>query len=56
LPAGPVLAVIGIVTCVVFLTAMQRSAFYVLAVVALIAFLNWRWARQRPALSSLSVE
>jgi basic amino acid/polyamine antiporter, APA family len=47
LPAGPVLAVIGISMCVVFLTAMQRSSFYVLSLVALIAFLNWLWASRR---------
>jgi basic amino acid/polyamine antiporter, APA family len=47
LPAGPVLAVIGIGLCLVFLTAMQRGSFYVLALVALIAFLNWVWASRR---------
>ena len=47
LPGGPVLAVIGIGMCMVFLTAMQRGAFYVLAVVTLIALLNWLWASRR---------
>lgn len=47
LPAGPVLAVAGIVLCLVFLTAMQRGAFYILAVVAMIAALNWLWASRR---------
>jgi amino acid transporter len=46
LPAGPVLAVAGIGMCLVFLTAMQRSAFYTLALIALIACLNWVWARR----------
>lgn len=55
LPGGPVLAVIGIGMCMVFLTAMQRGSFYVLAVVTLIAFLNWLWAsRQARAMSSAS--
>lgn len=47
LPAGPVLAVVGIGVCMVFLTAMQRGSFYVLIVVALVAFLNWVWASRR---------
>jgi amino acid transporter len=47
LPAGPVLAVVGIGICMVFLTAMQRSSFYVLLVVAWVAFLNWVWASRR---------
>ncbi|MGE5204996.1 MAG: APC family permease [Chlamydiota bacterium] len=47
LPAGTVLAGIGIGLCLVFLTAMQRSAFYILAVVALVALLNWVWATRR---------
>jgi amino acid transporter len=47
LPGGPALAMIGIALCLVFLTAMQRVAFYILAVVALIAFLNWLWANRR---------
>jgi APA family basic amino acid/polyamine antiporter len=47
LPAGSALAIAGIVLCLVFLTAMQRSSFYVLAVVAVIAFLNWLWATRR---------
>jgi len=47
LPAGPVLAVVGIGICMVFLTAMQRSSFYVLIVVAWVAFLNWVWASRR---------
>jgi amino acid transporter len=47
LPAGPLLAVFGIGMCIVFLTAMQRSSFYVLLLVALIAFLNWLWAIRR---------
>lgn len=47
LPAGPLLAVFGIGMCIVFLTAMQRSSFYVLLLVALIAFLNWLWASRR---------
>src|SRR5512146_1140043 len=47
LPAGTVLAGIGTALCLVFLTAMQRSAFYILAVVALVAFLNWLWASRR---------
>ena len=47
LPGGPVLAVVGIGLCLVFLTAMQRGSFYVLALVALIASLNWVWASRR---------
>ena len=47
LPGGPVLAVIGIGVCVVFLTAMQRSSFYILALVAFVALLNWLWASRR---------
>jgi amino acid transporter len=47
LPAGPMLALAGIALCLVFLTAMKRSAFYILAVVALFAFLNWWWASRR---------
>ena len=47
LPAGPLLAVFGIVLCIVFLTAMHRSSFYVLLLVALIALLNWLWASRR---------
>ena len=46
-PGGSVLAVAGILLCVVFLTAMQRGAFYILAVVAFIAFVNWIWASRR---------
>ena len=53
LPAGPVLAVAAITLCLVFLTAMQRSAFYVLAVVALVALLNWFWATRRAPDKSL---
>ncbi len=48
LPAGPILAAAGIALCLVFLTAMQRGAFYILAVVALVALLNWMWAHRRP--------
>lgn len=48
LPAGPLLAAFGIGICILFLTAMQRSSFYVLLLVALIAFLNWLWASRRP--------
>jgi amino acid transporter len=44
LPGGTILAGIGIALCLVFLTAMQRSSFYILAVVALVALLNWVWA------------
>ncbi len=47
LPAGPALAVAGIGMCLVFLTAMQRGSFYILAMVAFIAFLNWLWASRR---------
>ena len=47
LPAGPALAVVGIAVCGIFLTDMQRGSFYVLAVVVVIAFLNWLWARRR---------
>jgi hypothetical protein len=47
LPAGPALAAMGIGVCMVFLTAMQRSSFYVLAIVALVALLNWLWASRR---------
>ena len=55
LPGGPILAAAGIALCLVFLTAMQRGAFYVLAVVTLIAFLNWLWAsRQARGLNSAS--
>jgi basic amino acid/polyamine antiporter, APA family len=53
LPAGPVLAVAGIGMCLVFLTAMQRGAFYILALVALVAWLNWLWASRRPRPASL---
>ncbi|HEV2115530.1 MAG TPA: APC family permease, partial [Terriglobales bacterium] len=52
LPAGPVLAVVGIGLCLVFLTAMQRGSFYVLTLVALIAFLNWAWASRRANLGT----
>jgi amino acid transporter len=45
LPGGPALAMIGIALCLVFLTAMQRGSFFVLAIVAFIAFLNWLWVR-----------
>lgn len=48
LPAGPILAAAGIALCLVFLTAMQRGSFYILAVVALVALLNWMWAHRRP--------
>lgn len=55
LPAGPVLAMIGIGMCMVFLTGMQRKAFYVLGVVALVAILNWLWANRRaPGMDSAS--
>ena len=54
LPAGSALAVAGIVLCLVFLTAMQRSSFYVLAVVAVIALLNWLWARRARAAGSVA--
>ena len=47
LPAGSLLAVVGIAVCILFLTAMQRSAFYILAVVGLVSFLNWLWAVRR---------
>ncbi|HET7750417.1 MAG TPA: APC family permease [Terriglobales bacterium] len=47
LPGGSAVAIAGIALCVVFLTAMQRGAFYILAVVAVIAFLNWLWASRR---------
>lgn len=47
LPAGSLLAVAGIALCIVFLTAMQRSAFYILAVVTCLAFFNWLWATRR---------
>ena len=46
-PGGPVLAVLGMGVCIVFLTAMQRGAFYILAAVAFIALLNWIWASRR---------
>jgi APA family basic amino acid/polyamine antiporter len=47
LPAGPGLAITGIALCLVFLTAMQRGSFYILAMVAVIALLNWIWASRR---------
>lgn len=53
LPAGPVLAIAGVGMCLVFLTAMQRSAFYILALVALVAWLNWLWASRRARPASL---
>jgi amino acid transporter len=46
-PGGPVLAILGIGLCLVFLTAIKRGAFYILAVVAFIALLNWMWASRR---------
>jgi basic amino acid/polyamine antiporter, APA family len=47
LAGGPALAVVGMGMCLVFLTAMQRSSFYVLSLVAFVAFLNWLWASRR---------
>jgi amino acid transporter len=49
LPAGTALAITGIALCLVFLTAIQRGSFYILTMVAVIALLNWIWARRRAA-------
>jgi len=52
MPGGPALATIGMATCLLFLTAIQRSAFYILALVVLVALLNWTWARRAYAANS----
>jgi amino acid transporter len=52
LPLGPGFAVFGVGLCLVLITAMQRSAFIILAVVALVAVLNWLWATGRRPVSA----
>jgi amino acid transporter len=47
LPAGQVFAVSGIVISILLVSGIQRGSAAVIAAVALIAFANWLWARNR---------
>jgi APA family basic amino acid/polyamine antiporter len=49
LPGGPGLAVLGVGLCLALVAAIQRSAFIILAVIAIVALLNWLWASRRRA-------
>jgi basic amino acid/polyamine antiporter, APA family len=46
LPAGTLFAILGIVFSLVLITRMGAREFLVLAITALISFLNWLWARR----------
>ena len=46
LPAGIFFAILGIVFSLVLITRMDAREFLVLAITALISFLNWLWARR----------
>jgi amino acid transporter len=47
LPAGRVLACVGIVFSAVLITQMGRAELVILAATVAIAFVNWLWARRR---------
>ncbi len=47
LPAGIVFATLGVIFSLVLITRMGRREFLILAITALISFLNWLWARTR---------
>jgi APA family basic amino acid/polyamine antiporter len=47
LPAGPLIAVLGIAISLLLMTRMGRSEALILAVTTLIALLTWMWARRR---------
>ena len=47
LPAGRVLAWLGIAFSAILLTQMGRSELAIIAVTVAIAFVNWLWARRR---------
>lgn len=49
LPAGWLFATVGIVFSLVLVTRMGRKEFLILAITALISFLNWLWARRQPS-------
>jgi amino acid transporter len=47
LPAGPLMAVLGILICAVLMTQVDLSQSRILAGVGLAALLNWAWVRWR---------
>ena len=48
LPAGFLFAFFGIAFSLVLVTRMGRKEYLILAITALISFVNWLWARRRP--------
>jgi len=50
LPAGPVLAYVGIAFSAVLITRMGRAELVILVATVAIAFVNWLWARRRTTL------
>ena len=47
LPAGPLLAVCGVITCVVLGTRVDRSGSLILIATIFVGLLNWLWVRKR---------
>ncbi|MBZ5523715.1 MAG: APC family permease [Acidobacteriia bacterium] len=48
LPAGPILAVLGILICLALATQTDMSKSIIVAVTFGAALLNWAWVRRRP--------
>ncbi|MEJ7605306.1 MAG: APC family permease [Bryobacteraceae bacterium] len=46
-PGGPVLAILGVVICLVLLTQLQFREVALMTLTALVAWVNWLWARRR---------
>ncbi len=47
LPGGPFFAVLGVIICVVLVTRVDLSGFFILVATILVALVNWIWVRQR---------
>ena len=53
LPGGNLLAVLGVLICLVLMTKVDLSGSVILVAVLLVAFVNWLWARRRPVPASM---
>jgi len=47
LPAGPLFAVLGVLTCLVLLAGMDFSKSFLLGVTVIVGLLNWLVVRRR---------
>jgi basic amino acid/polyamine antiporter, APA family len=47
LPAGSLVAFLGILFCLVLVTRMGRMEFWIVLATGIVAFVNWLWARRR---------